>query len=318
MIDDAKYARLDPQAAEFLRKWEHSQIPAMHELPPERARELVQALQGAPDPVAEVRNLTLRGAGGSLPARLYRPSDSSLARHGRLPCVVFYHGGGWVVGSVDSHDDLCRRIANASGSAVVSVEYRLAPEHKYPAAADDSIVAVHELRSLADELQLDAERFAVCGDSAGGNLAAVVAIAIRNAGVPLRAQVLLYPITHHAYDTESYRLCADGYFLSRATMEWFWHHYLPDGDSGQDWRASPLLADDLRGVAPAWVMTAEFDPLRDEGIAYAEKLRAAGVPVVEMESRGMIHGFIRRVDQFTEAQNVVDWIAAGLRSAFIL
>jgi acetyl esterase len=230
--------------------------------------------------------------------------------------MVFYHGGGWVVGSIDSHDALCRRIANTAGCAVASVEYRLAPEHVFPAAVDDSYAAIAQLMNLASELHLDAARFAVCGDSAGGNLAAVMAIMLRDAGVPLAAQVLLYPITHHCYDTESYRHCGEDYFLSRATMEWFWNHYLPNAAAGRNWRASPLLADDLEGVAPAWVMTAEFDPLRDEGVAYAARLREAGVPVNEIECPGMIHGFMRRVDQFDQAGKVVDWIASGLRSAW--
>ncbi len=316
MADLSKYAKLDPEAADYLRQWEESGAPALHELPPTEARKLVQALPGEPEQVGEVRDLLLRGPAGLIPVRLYRPQVVQLAANGLAPCVVFYHGGGWVVGSIDSHDALCRRITNAAGAAVASVDYRLAPEHRFPAAVDDSVAAVTGLREQAAELAIDANRFAVSGDSAGGNLAAVVAIAMRDAGVNLAAQFLLYPITHHSYDTESYRRCGEGYFLSRATIEWFWNHYLPNADAGRDWRASPLLASDLSGVAPAWVMTAEFDPLRDEGIAYAQRLREAGVPVSELECLCMIHGFVRRVDQFEQARRVVDWIAEGLRSAF--
>jgi acetyl esterase len=316
MPEASKFAKLDPQAAAYLRQWEQSGAPALQELEPIEARKLVQALPGEPEPIAEIRNLQLPGPAGSIPVRLYRPQSAIGTADLLAPCVIFYHGGGWVVGSINSHDALCRRIANAAECAVASVDYRLAPEHKFPAAVDDSIAVVHELRRISKELGLDADRFAVCGDSAGGNLAAVVAIAMRDAGITLSAQALIYPITNHFYDTESYRLCGEGYFLSRATMGWFWDHYLPNANAGRDWRASPLLAADLNGVAPAWVMTAEFDPLRDEGIAYSQRLREAGVQVSELECLGMIHGFVRRVDQFEQARRVVDWIAAGLRSAF--
>ncbi len=316
MQDEAKYARLDPQAAEFLRKWEKSLIPSLHELPPEGARELVQVIPGVSEPVGEIRDFTVPGNAGRIGIRLIRPIDTDPGSDERLPCMVFYHGGGWVVGSIGSHEALCRRIANAARCAVASVEYRLAPEHKYPAAVDDSIGAVRELQAAAGELRLDPARFAVCGDSAGGNLAAVVALALKNESLPLAAQVLLYPITNHSYETTSYEQCGDGYYLSRATMEWFWNHYLPDEQSGQEWRASPLLANDYSSVAPAWVMTAEFDPLRDEGIAYAQRLRDAGVAVEEMQCPGMIHGFVRRVDLFDQARQVVDWLAQGLRQAF--
>jgi acetyl esterase len=315
MADASRFAKLDPQCAEFMRQWERSSIPAMHELPPEDARQLVQALPKAPECVASVHEMQLPGPAGPITVRLYVPGVTDLSSQGRLPCIVFYHGGGWVVGSIDSHDALCRRLANVSGSAVASVDYRLAPEHVFPAAVEDSFAAIEQLMNRASELELDPARFAVCGDSAGGNLAAVMAIMMRDAGVPLAAQVLLYPITHHSYDTESYRRCRDGYFLSRATMEWFWNHYLPHADAGRDWRASPLLTEDLTGVAPAWVMTAEFDPLRDEGVAYARRLREAGVPVNELECAGMIHGFMRRVDQFDQAGKVVDWIAEAVQAA---
>lgn len=315
MQDEAKYSQLDPQAADFLRKWEKSQIPSLHELPPEDARELVQVLPGVPEQVGDVRDFTVSGNAGPIEIRLIRPIDTDPDE--RLPCMVFYHGGGWVVGSIGSHDALCRRIANSARCVVASVEYRLAPEHKYPAAVDDSIAAVRELQTLAHELHLDAARFAVCGDSAGGNLAAVVALALKDEQPALVAQVLLYPITHHSYETESYRQCGDGYYLSQATMEWFWNHYLFEPKLGQEWRASPLLANDLSNVAPAWVMTAEFDPLRDEGIAYAQRLRDAGVSVDELQCPGMIHGFVRRVDLFDQARHVVDWLAEGVKQAFM-
>lgn len=317
MSDPSRFAKLDPQAAEYLRALEAAGAPSLDELTPVEARKFVQALPGAPEPVANERDIKLTGPAGPIPARLYYPLASGVA-NGRWPCVVFYHGGGWVVGSIESHEALCRRIANVSGSAVASVDYRLAPEHVFPAAVEDSYAAVEELMAAAGELKLDPSRFAVCGDSAGGNLAAVVAIRLRDAGLRLAAQLLLYPITHHSYDTDSYRRCGDGYFLSRSTMEWFWNQYLPDAEAGRDWLASPLLAPNLAGVAPAWVMTAEFDPLRDEGVAYAGRLREAGVPVNELECLGMIHGFVRRVDQFDQARKVVSWMADGLKQAFAL
>ena len=196
-----------------------------------------------------------------------------------LPGLVFFHGGGWVIGDLDSHDDLCRDLAAQAGCAVLSVDYRLAPEHRFPAAADDAIAATNWVAANAAPLGIDPKRLAVGGDSAGGNLAAVAALAARDAGRPLAAQLLIYPVTDMSrFEGESYATCGEGYGLTAGAMVWFRDHYLTDANAARDWRVSPLLASDLGRSPPALVVTAEFDVLRSEGEAYAKRLAEAGVP----------------------------------------
>ncbi len=249
--------------------------------------------------------------------------SSSLSRSGTdghsrplLPVVVFFHGGGWVVGSIASHDALCRRMCNASGCIVVSVDYRLAPEHRFPAAVDDSFAATDWVARHAAEIGGDPSRIAVCGDSAGGNLAAVVALLARDReGPQILYQVLIYPITDYLPDTDSYRRNGDDYFLTGTTIKWFWDHYLNNPAEGTLWTASPLRAQCLAGLPPALVLVAEFDPLLDEGLAYADRLEQSGVPVERVICEGQIHGFVRRLDTFDCAPAVVAQLARSLRAA---
>lgn len=255
--------------------------------------------------VAEVRDVVIDDG---LPARLYRPAA------GTLPLVVYFHGGGWVVGSVAISDPFCRALSNASRCALLSVEYRLAPEHRYPAAAVDAYAAVRWSAAHAADLGIDARRIAVAGSSAGGNLAAVATLMAREqAGPTVAAQLLHVPVTDHDFDTPSYRAYAMGYGLTRAAMRWFWDHYLPDAGRRSEPHASPLRARDLVALPPAIVVTAECDPLHDEGRAYAERLRAAGVAVRSLDYAGMVHAFMSWSSAVPEARRAFDEVGAELR-----
>jgi acetyl esterase len=247
---------------------------------------------GNPPPLARVEERAVPGPSGPVPARLYAPSDDGKRR----ALVVYYHGGGWVVGDLDSHDTVCRHLAREADVGVLAIAYRLAPEHPFPAAVDDALAAFRWAATNAAALGFDAARIAVAGDSAGGNLAAVVAqLAVRDGGPRPAAQLLAYPVTDLSTKHTSYRLFADGFLLTERDMDWFRAHYLPSAASALDPRASPLLAPDLRGLPPAVVLTCGFDVLRDEGEAYARRLEQAGVRVVLRRSAGLIHGFCNAV-----------------------
>ena len=303
---------LDPEVEVFLKQ--AAAMPAMETLSVDEARrqmEVSSALLGAHDQVAEVRELSATGPAGPIGLRLYRPNAAR-----PRPCIVFFHGGGWVIGSVESHDGYCRMLANRVGAVVVSVEYRLAPEHRYPAAADDAYAATCWIAAHAEELGIDAARLAVAGDSAGGNLAAVVALRARDQGGPkLAFQLLIYPVIDCSFDTASYRELADGYFLTRPGMQWFWRQYLADERQANEPSASPLRAASLGGLPPALVMTAEYDPLRDEGEAYARKLSEAGVTATLRRYDGVIHGFARRYNTWPTSRLALDETVAELRRA---
>lgn len=239
------------------------------------------------EPVARTRDLEISGPNGTIPARLYYPTDAD-----HLPIIVFFHGGGFVVGSLETTDVACRQLANASGCLVVSVNYRHAPEHKFPAAAEDAYAATAWVSAHAAELSGDATRLAVVGTSAGGNLAAVTALMARAHGTPpIALQALWVPVLDFDFDTRSYHENAEGYGLTRAGMQWFWTHYLADESDGANPYASPIRAADVSNLPPAFVMTTEYDPLQDEGRAYAQKLKAAGVTVEHRHYAGMIHGY---------------------------
>jgi len=271
---------------------------------PQNAREALRALAAArahipPPQVKSTQEIVVRGAAGPLAARVYRVSDQP------SPTVVFFHGGGWVAGDLDTHDRQARYLAIETGAVVVSVDYRQPPEVRFPGAFEDAFAAVRDVASRIEQFGGDPDRLGVAGDSAGGNLAAASAIACRDAGIRLAGQMLVYPVAdafgHFADAAENARFPsrsenAEGYFLSRAVMEWFCGHYLADRTHGADWRASPLRAGSLSGVAPAVVCTAWFDPLRDEGKAYATALRAAGVRTTHHEGFGLIHGYFGLVD----------------------
>ncbi|MEE9278133.1 MAG: alpha/beta hydrolase, partial [Dehalococcoidia bacterium] len=235
------------------------------------------------------------------------------------PALIFYHGGGWVIGDLETHDTVCRRQCNAIGGVVIAVDYRLAPEHQYPAAAEDAYAVAKWVSGNAPGIDVDASRIAVGGDSAGGNLTAVVALMARDRGGPaLCAQVPIYPVTDYDFSTTSYRDNADGYLLTKDAMVWFWDHYLPMPEAGKEAYASPLRADDLSGLPPALVITAEFDPLRDEGEAYAQRLSEAGVATTLHRYDGMVHGFYQLGAAIPTAHEAAEETAAFLKAAFKL
>ncbi len=307
---------LDPQARAVIDQFAAMGLAPTHTLTPDEARRQAAARRAAMppgDPVARVLDLSAPGAAGDIPIRAYLPEGGL-----PLPVVVFFHGGGWVIGSIESHDATCRSLANASGCMILSVEYRLAPEDKFPAAADDAYAAAKWAAEHAAEFGGDSARLAVAGDSAGGNLAAVVALMAKERGGPsLSFQLLIYPVTDFKLDTPSYVENAEGYFLTRDSMHWFWKHYLQSDDDGAHPFASPLRAGDLSGLPPALVMTAEFDPLRDEGEAYAERMRQAGVPVVATRYDGMIHGFFGMSLVLDKAKLAVREAGDALRDALV-
>ena len=267
--------------------------------------------RAAAEPVAHIEDRTVPGPAGVVPVRVYRPGDEAA-----LPVLLWFHGGGWTIGSLETHDNTCRSLANAVGCIVVSVDYRLAPEHKFPAAADDAFAATQWIAEYAADLGGDPKRIAVGGDSAGGNLAAVVSLQARDAGGPALAfELLVYPVTDHEFESPSMRENATGYFLELESMRWFYNQYLRDERDGADWRFSPARAADLSGLPPAFVLTAEFDPLRDQGEAYARRLEAAGVPVEARRYDGVFHGFFGMRDLMDPAQQAFDDVTKALRKA---
>ena len=271
------------------------------------------AVQRPPEDVAAVQDLVIDGPAAPLPLRLYRGAGAADG-----PGVLYLHGGGWVMGDLDSHDAVCRRLANRAGCRVLAVHYRLAPEHPFPAAADDSLAAWRWLHANAAALGVDPARAAVAGDSAGGNLAAVLALLGRDgAAPPACVQVLLYPVTDLRMATPSYARVTEGVPLTAATMRWFAGHYAPQPEQRTDWRASPALAPSLAGTPPAFVLTAGHDPLADEGRAYAARLEADGVRVVSLHLGDQMHGLLTQ-DRFIRAGDaVLGLVAATLREAWM-
>ncbi len=287
-----------------------------NELSPQEAREAMAALrpQGEPEPVAAVHDFTIPGPAGDIPVRGYQPSDDPRG----LPTVVYFHGGGWVIGDLDSHDAVCRALCNRVPTSVLSVDYRLAPEATYPAAAEDCYAALEWITKMYADAGGPSDQIAVAGDSAGGNLAAVVSQMARDQGGPsIAAQILIYPVTDFNFETESYKVNGGGeYGLSEAGMRWFWDLYLNDESDGSQPYASPLQADDLSNLPRALTITAEYDSLRDEGEAYAAALSAAGNQSACTRYDGVIHGFVSAFQAVPEGDTALDQIAAELRAAF--
>jgi acetyl esterase/lipase len=320
LIEEEPRMALDRDAERVLEMVRLSGRPPYETLTAPEARELFLAAREvlAPDPpsVAEVRELSAPGpAGAGVPLRLYR---GAMTTRGEIaPALVYFHGGGWVIGDLDSHDSLCRYLANAARCVVVAVDYRLAPEHKFPAAVGDCFAATAWVAAEAAALGLDRERLAVGGDSAGGNLAAVVSLIARDRGTPkLRHQALLYPAVECEMTHPSHDRFAEGYLLTRPTMKWFYEQYLRGPADVSDWRASPLRAAEFSGVAPALVLTAGNDVLCDEGNAYARRLQQAGVPVQLRHFPDQIHGFLTMGKIVQAARPALDDIAAALQAAW--
>ncbi len=309
---------LHPQARALLRLIEDKGVPPTHTLSPVQARALYRErrsfTQPEPPSVAAVRDLEARGPAGPIPLRSYRPAGSNA--DATLPVLVYYHGGGWVIGDLDTHDTLCRQFANLSGCAVIAVDYRMGPEHRFPAAVDDCIAATRWIHANAGTLKVDPVRLAVGGDSAGGNLAAVVALAARDSGdLPIAFQLLIYPATDQRRGSPSHTSNGEGYLLTRDTIRYFHDHYLPDPAQDLDWRASPLLHADHARLPPAFVLTAGYDPLRDEGLQYAQKLSEAGNRAALVNFERQIHGFILMGRVIDEANVAVQLCAAQLKLA---
>jgi acetyl esterase len=313
---------LDPKARAFLDRWNAAAAaadpppPPLDQMPADDVRGMFKGAllewEGPTEPIARREERAVPVPGGEVPVRIYAPGGGA-AR----PLLVYFHGGGWVIGDLDTHEGVAASLANRADCIVVSVDYRLAPEHRFPTAAEDCYAATVWVAEHAGELGGDPGRVAVGGDSAGGNLAAVVALMARDRGGPrLVHQLLVYPVTDYSFDTASYREFAEGYLLGHETMLYFWNQYLRSEADGRDPLASPLRARDLAGLPPALVITAGYDPLRDEGEAYAARLRAAGVPVTLSRYDGLPHGFFSMAAILDQTRPARQEAAAALRAAF--
>lgn len=306
---------LHPQAEAFLNQVAALGTPPLWTLAPEQARTAFiafRSLAGPPEPVDRVEDRLIPGSQTEIPVRLYVPAGDR-----PLPVTLYFHGGGFVIGNLDSHDNVCRILANRTPTLVVSVDYRLAPEHPFPAAPIDAYDALQWVAAHAAELGGDPARIAVAGDSAGGNLATVAALMARNRkGHRPVFQLLVYPVTDATHSQPSYEAYGEGYFLTKEGMQWFLRHYVPAGQDKRHPYLSPLFEKDLSGLPPAHILLAEYDPLRDEGTAYAQRLEAAGVPATVSCYAGMLHGFFSLVGLFDDAGRALDEAATVLRQAF--
>lgn len=308
---------LDPDAAAVYKLVQEAGRPAYETLTASEARAYYAQARFATNPeapeLARVAPLSIPAPHGAIPARLYVPKQPRL-RDGLSPALVFFHGGGWVIGDLESHDVVCRQLAVEGALIVIAVDYRLAPEHKFPAAADDAIAATKWIAANARELGIDAARLAIGGDSAGGNLAAVVALAARDGDGPaIAGQVLIYPATDFAMTHGSHSEPETSVLLTHSVIRWFRDHYLSGAADIHDWRASPARAKNLAGLPPAYVLTAGADPLRDEGYEYAARLEQAGVPITYKHFPGQFHGFFTMGKLLNQANVAVGEIGAWLK-----
>jgi acetyl esterase len=309
---------LDERVQEILRKFEREGLPSTSNLTVTEARRFsremdarLAGLAGPPVDIASVRNTVISTVETEIQIRVYAPKEER-----DLPALVYLHGGGWVLGDLDSVDRVCRSLSVAAGCVVFSVDYRLAPENKFPIPVEDCYQATNWIVENGTNQRIDPTRVAVGGDSAGGNLAAAVCLMARDRGRPSIAyQLLIYPITNHSFHTQSYKDCATGYYLTTDDMKWFWNHYLRNQRDGENPYASPLAAKNLKSLPPALVITAEFDPLRDEGEAYATRLQEAGVPARASRYNGLVHGFLDFAE-LKQTRAAIEESASELRMAF--
>ena len=309
VTQDKEENNVHPQVRSYLDALAAQNRPGWETLPPAAGRALFASLTGVFGEGPELYRVENRTIAGHVPVRVYWPSEDD-----HLPVVVYFHGGGWVLGNLDTHDSLCRRLACDSGCVVVAVDYRLAPDARFPAAFDDSFAATAYVSEHADEFHIDPARLVVAGDSAGGNLAAAVAIRAAEVGAPaIRSQVLIYPVVEPNFETPSYLAHAEGFGLSRRTMMWFWEQYLASEEDALSHYAVPSRAANLSQLPPAHVITAEYDVLLSEGESYAERLEAAGVATTIRRYDGMIHGFVHFSGVFDVGRQAVSDIAGHLR-----
>ncbi len=303
---------LDPQMNRILEEAAALGLPAYQDLSPAEARKQMLTLAPPVDPLLAVKRIEDRcipGPDGEIPIRLYYPAGGP-----PFAVLVYFHGGGWVIGDLNTHHGFCHALAKTSGCLVVSVDYRLAPEHRYPAAVEDAYAATVWVAENSDVIHSDPDRLAVGGDSAGGHLAAVVALMARDREGPrIDLQVLIYPITDYNFNTPSYTENKEGYLLTRDLMKWFWNHFIDDEGEANHPYVSPLRAENLSDLPQALIVTAEYDPLRDEGEAYGQRLQEAGVTVTQSRYPGMIHAFIRMTARLDKAKEALDQVAGTLR-----
>jgi acetyl esterase len=309
---------LDPQVQAVLDTVKEANLPELWELTPDQARaeyrKRANRLKIDVD-IHHSEDRRIKGPGSDIPIRIYTPRE--LKPGEKLPVLVWYHGGGYVIGDLDTHDSVCRALANETDCIVVAVDYRLAPESKFPAAVDDCKAALKWVAAHASEFNADAKRIAVGGDSAGANLAAVVSILARDAGAPkISFQLLLYPATAPEPETKSHHAFAEGYLLTRKTITWFFSHYVRTPKDMKDFRYAPLETDDLSSLPPALIVVAGYDPLRDEGIKYAEALIHAGNSVRLSNYEGMVHGFFLMGGAIDAARRAISESASMMRDAF--
>jgi len=307
---------LDPQAQALMTLMVDKGIPPVYTQTPADARASYRARRSFTQPdapeVGRVQDLQFSHAGVTIALRVYHPAEGGA----KLPALVYLHGGGWTIGDLDTHDVLCRSLCQQAGGVVVSVDYRLGPEHKFPAAYDDAVAAWQWVAAQAADLGIDPARIAIGGDSAGGNLAAAACLGLRDLGCKPVMQLLIYPSTLMAPDTDSYQTNGQGYMLTRESMAWYSGNYLRSPQDALDWRASPQLASSHAHLPSAWVLTAGFDPLRDEGLMYADALSRAGVSSQYVCFERQIHGFITMGRVLQEANTAVAWCAHALRTAW--
>ena len=305
-----------PQIKAALAALAEANLPTVESLTPAQARATFNAMSrargGTPAPIAKAENGVVPGPGGDVPVRIYWPNAK-----GPRPAFIYFHGGGHVFGDLDTHDVIARNLCGGAEVVVVAVDYRLAPEHKFPAAVEDAWAAYAWAREYGASLGIDPSRLAVGGDSAGGNLAAVIAIMARDAShVSIKLQVLIYPVTDYSLGSDSYNRFGEGYgVLTSGAMRWFYQHYLRSAEDADDWRASPIKAQSLTNLPPALIIAAQCDVLCDEGVDYAEALRAAGTKVERKEYAGMIHGFFGMTPAIDDAVRAQSDVSKALRSA---
>ncbi|NWH09437.1 MAG: alpha/beta hydrolase [Alphaproteobacteria bacterium] len=307
---------INPIVKGLLDQMAQNPAPKLWELAPEDGRAMymamAQLLEPQDVPIGRSEDMTAPGPAGPIPVRVYTPMGAGNV----VPALVYFHGGGFVIGNRDTHDALCRQLANESGFRVFSVDYRLAPEHPFPAAVEDAFAAVQWVETKAAELGIDPNSIAVAGDSAGGNLAAVVCQMAKAKGAPnIGFQLLIYPTTQARADTPSMKAFSQGYLLEKQSMDWFYNCYIPKDTDISDPRLSPLLASDLSGLPRAYIVTAGFDPLKDEGRAYADKLNRAGVAAVYVDYPDMIHGFFNMSGALPQVKTAIAAAAKAMKEA---